>query len=310
MNKALLTTSILAASTLALSVYAAPQQAEEEAREARSEVDVVRDIDADVRGEILDHRPSPDEAMTLQMAVDAPGRSADNRARDQYRNPAETLEFFEVEPHMTVVEIWPGGGWYTEILAPYLYADGTYYAAHFPSDTDSEYFNQARGRFAEKMQQNAVYNRVQVTSFMPGSHHDIAPAGSADRVLTFRNLHNWYMRDGEEGLQAAFDAFYEALRPGGMLGVVDHRLPEDRDASAAEVSGYIKQSWAEKYAKEAGFELVESSDINANERDTADYEGGVWTLPPTLREGDDNREEYMEIGESDRFTLKFRKPEA
>lgn len=309
MNRVLLTTSLLAASTIALSAYAVPQQAEEEAREAREEVDVKRDVDADVRGEILDHRPSPDEPMTLQMAVDSPNRSAENRERDEYRNPKETLEFFEVEPHMTVVEVWPGGGWYTEILAPYLYTEGTYYAAHFPSDTDSDYYNQARGRFTEKLQQNAAYNQVQVTDFMPGSHHEIAPEGSADRVLTFRNLHNWYMRDGEEGLQNAFDAFYEALRPGGILGVVDHRLPEDRDDSDAEVSGYIKQSWAEKYAKEAGFELVASSDINANERDTADYEGGVWTLPPTLREGDENRDEYMDIGESDRFTLKFKKPE-
>ncbi|RUO24092.1 methyltransferase [Aliidiomarina minuta] len=306
-----LITSALAASLMAGAAYALPQTAAEEALEQQeAEEEILTDPDHEL---LLDEGHEPfinvDEPPTLQQAVDAASRDPDNRARDEFRNPAETLEFFDVQPHMTVVEIWPGAGWYTEILAPYLYATGTYYAAHFPEDTESAYFSEARGRYAQFLQSSAIYENVQVTSFMPGSEHEIAPEGSADRVLTFRNLHNWYMRDGEEGMENAFDAFYAALRPGGILGVVDHRLPEDRDDDEVSTSGYMKQSWAVKYAEEAGFELVASSEINANPADTADYADGVWTLPPTMRRGDEDAQRYLDIGESDRFTLKFRKPE-
>ncbi|WP_241972380.1 class I SAM-dependent methyltransferase [Aliidiomarina soli] len=274
------------------------------------DLDLVRDV-AGENGELQqnqDNAWSDVESMTLQQAIAAPHRSAANRQRDEYRNPRETLEFFAIEPDMTVVEIWPGAGWYTEILAPYLAANGTFYAAHFPADTDSDYFNNARNNFLERMQSSNVYSKVQVTEFSPGSAHDIAPEGSADMVLTFRNLHNWYMNGGDESVSEAFDAFYRALRPGGVLGVVDHRLPEDRDSEQARSSGYIKQSWAIEMAEQAGFELEDSSEVNANARDTADYEEGVWTLPPSLRTGDEGGE-FSQIGESDRFTLKFRKPE-
>lgn len=315
MKVALLTASVLAC------IYATPVyswQQEEPPRDPEvveenepEELDVTREpaseaeLDDNADNEALSDQVQP---MSVQEAVNAPHREARNRQRDQYRNPVDTLEFFEIEGDMTVVEIWPGGGWYTEILAPLLAAEGTYYAAHFPAETNSDYFRNARANFLERMQSSNVYQNVQVTEFAPGQAHDIAPEGSADRVLTFRNLHNWHMNGGEEAVAQAFDAFYRALRPGGMLGLVDHRLPEDRDDQQAQTSGYVKQSWTISMAEQAGFELIESSEINANARDTADYDGGVWTLPPTLRDGDEDGQ-FSEIGESDRFTLKFRKPE-
>lgn len=275
------------------------------------ELDVVRDID-DEEQEVDRPRDEPwgetDQPMSLQQAVDAPHRDARNRERDRYRNPAQTLEFFGVQPDMTVVEIWPGAGWYTEILGAYLAAEGTLYAAHFPADAESEFQRNARASYGHTLEQSNVYRSVNITEFAPGSHHDIAPEGSADMVLTFRNLHNWYMRGGDDAVEEAFKAFYTALRPGGVLGIVDHRLPEDRDDSQASSTGYVKQSWAIEAAEQAGFEFVDSSEVNANPRDTADHEGGVWALPPTLRHGDEDAV-YSSIGESDRFTLKFRKPE-
>ncbi|RUO34147.1 class I SAM-dependent methyltransferase [Aliidiomarina sanyensis] len=248
--------------------------------------------------------------QALKEAIAAEHRTPAFVDRDHYRNPYETLNFFDVQPDMTVVEIWPGAGWYTEILAPYLHESGTLYAAHFPADHEREMYRNSRARFEEKMASHDVYENVIVTSFAPGVAHDIAPEGSADRVITFRNLHNWFMQGQEQGITDAFDAFYAALKPGGILGIVDHRLPEDRDDDAMHASGYMKASWARAFAEAAGFEYVGSSEVNANPNDTADHEGGVWALPPTLRHGDNDRERYQSIGESDRFTLKFRKPEA
>lgn len=230
-------------------------------------------------------------------------------ARDQYRNPQETLAFFGLTPNMTVVEVWPGAGWYTEILGPYLQDQGQLYAAHFSPDHSREFYRNARANFEQKMQ-NPLFSGVELTTFDLDEATPIAPAGSADMVLTFRNLHNWYMQKGDEGLSIAFATFYDALKPGGVLGVVDHRLPETRDDADMAGSGYMKESWAIAFAEAAGFEFVEASAINANPRDNANHEGGVWALPPTLRHGDTDREHYLEIGESDRFTLKFRKPEA
>lgn len=314
MNKSVITLSILASlyagQALSVQQEEPPTNPEVVEENEPDELDVVRDVD-DEGSELeeadfnLDMDISP---MTLQQAVDAPSRRPQNRDRDMYRNPQETLEFFGIEPEMTVVEVWPGAGWYSEIIAPFLAAEGTFYAAHFPEDTDSDFYRTARGNYLDFLNTSNVYANVQVTEFDPGNAHDIAPEGSADMVLTFRNLHNWYMRDGEEGLEQAMDAFYQALRPGGVLGVVDHRLPEDRDDEDAETSGYIKQSWVVEAAERAGFELEDESDINANPDDTADHDDGVWALMPTLRGGDPDGS-LMEVGESDRFTLKFRKPE-
>lgn len=259
-----------------------------------------------------DSTETPDSgAMSLEQAVNNnPARSADNLSRDRHRHPIETLTFFEVEPDMTVVEIWPGGGWYTEILAPYLKEQGKLYAAHFPQSETREYYVNSRASFIERVAKDPAFSDITVTEFAPMEDSAIAPAGTADRVLTFRNLHNWYMNAGEEGVEAAFATFYKALKPGGILGVVDHRLPENRPNTHMDSSGYMKQSLAVKAAEAAGFQLVKASDINANPDDTADHPRGVWTLPPTLGLGEQDRERYQGIGESDRFTLKFKKPES
>lgn len=253
---------------------------------------------------------TPVMADQLAEIISAPHREASSH-RDRYRHPLETLNFFDVQPNMTVVEIWPGaGGWYTEILAPYLQENGKLYAAQFNADSTVEYYRDSRKQFIEKMQASpTLYRDVKVTTFNPPVHVDLAPEGSADRVLTFRNIHNWYMRGGgDERVQAAFSAFYKALKPGGILGIVEHRLPSSRPLTDQENSGYMREDYVIKMAKQAGFQLVSSSSINANPADSADHPEGVWTLPPTLRLGDKKREHYIAIGESDRMTLKFLKP--
>lgn len=244
----------------------------------------------------------------LQLAVKHHGRSAENVARDQYRHPVETLSFFEIKPSSAVVEISPGSGWYTEILAPLLAAHGTYYAAHFPAHSDSDYYKRNLAAFTEKLASDQAYNRVQLTEFAPGNSSAIAPAGSADVVLTFRNLHNWYSNGGDDGMVTIFKDFYKALKPGGVLGVVEHRLPADKTAGDWVKSGYFPQQLAIELAQKAGFVFEGSSEINANPKDSADYPGGVWTLPPVLRLKEQDKDKYLAIGESDRMTLKFRKP--
>lgn len=245
----------------------------------------------------------------IQAAVDHPSRTEANKTRDNFRNPVATLHFFGVQPQHTVVEISPGAGWYTEILAPLLHDEGTLYAAHFPANSSSDFAQRSRAAFREKMASHPIYSRVQLSEFAPVEGVQIAPDNSADRVLTFRNLHNWYMQGGDDAMRLAFNHFYRALKPGGVLGVVEHRLPEDRRDSDWVNSGYFPQSLAIELATEAGFEFVGSSDVNANPRDTADHPRGVWTLPPSLRLGEQDRDRYLAIGESDRMTLKFRKPQ-
>ncbi len=241
-----------------------------------------------------------DEVLTAEHRQDA-------AQRDQYRHPAETLEFFDVQPDMTVVEIWPGGGWYTDILAPYLRDQGKLYAAHFNPESDVEYFRKSRQKFEENLQAKPeLFDQVAITTFDPPAMTDIAPAGSVDRVLTFRNVHNWYMRGGgDDRLGAAFSAFYKALKPGGILGVVDHRLAANRPLSDQDASGYMNEEYVIKVAEQAGFRLLDKSDINANPADTTLHPKGVWTLPPSLRLGEEKRDYYVSIGESDRMTLKF-----
>ncbi|MCU4677179.1 methyltransferase [Catenovulum sp. 2E275] len=247
-------------------------------------------------------------ADNLDKALINETRTTDNIKRDNYRHPKQTLEFFEVKPNQTVVEIWPGAGWYSEILAPYLQAEGKYYAAHFPLDTKVSYFQKSREQYQQRLKSNTAYSDVIITEFNPLTHTDIAPANSADTVLTFRNLHNWYMNGGEDAAISAFKSFYKALKPGGILGVVDHQMPENLDQNANKNSGYVKMSQAISWALQAGFELEASSEINANPKDSAEHPKGVWTLPPSLRLGEENKHKYLAIGESDRFTLKFRKP--
>jgi len=247
------------------------------------------------------------DADTLRTVIDSPHRSEASSARDEYRHPFETLEFFRVRPNMTVVEIWPGAGWYTEILAPYLKESGTYYAAHFPADTEVDYFRRSLAGFEAKLAAAPeLYGEVNLVALDPDKGVLNVPDGSADRVLTFRNVHNWLRNDGE---QTAFDLFFRVLKPGGILGVVEHRGNPGIDRAAMLNTGYMDEETMIGLATNAGFVLDGRSDINANLRDTKDHPKGVWTLPPNLRLGDENRERYQAIGESDRMTLRFRKPE-
>ena len=248
-------------------------------------------------------RQGPD-AAALAAAVGAPGRSPANVARDRYRHPAETLAFFGVRPDDSVVEIWPGGGWYTEVLAPYLSSGTLTVAAPWPKG-----LNRVRGLVGADPK---TYGKLNYAAFPAGEGEPGVPAGSADVVLTFRNVHNWLMgpdSDGGEGAARAFAQMFAMLKPGGTLGVVDHRLPEDADAERERSSGYVKVSTVRKLAEDAGFAFVAASQINANPNDSADWEKGVWTLPPVLTLKEQDRARYEAIGESDRMTLKFRKPE-
>lgn len=252
----------------------------------------------------------PAADMTLNQILVSGHREPANMARDGARHPVETLTFFGVKPNHTVVEISPGGGWYTEILAPYLRDSGKLYAAHYNPDDTGEYFKKNLAKYTEKLAATpAVYDKVELTVFSPPEKVAVAPAGSADVVVTFRNVHNWWMRNGGDAkVQASFKAMYDALKPGGVLGVVEHRLPAARPQSDQEKSGYMHEAYVIKMAESVGFKLDAKSEINANPKDTADHEGGVWSLPPTLGNGEKDRAKYIAIGESDRMTLRFVKP--
>lgn len=234
-------------------------------------------------------------------------RSPEHRARDRYRHPLETLAFFEMTPGMTVVEIFPGGGWYTEILAPYVKGKGKLYAAGFDETSDNRFLSQSAKRFQAKLTADPDrYGEVSVTVLAPPTKTAIAPAGSADRVLTFRNVHNWMAAGTAE---TVFAAMFKALKPGGLLGLVEHRGAEGAEQDPRARSGYVSEAHVIELAEAAGFKLLATSEINANPKDRKDYEQGVWTLPPTLRLKDKDRAQYLTIGESDRMTLKFIKPQ-
>ena len=246
--------------------------------------------------------------QALGAAIAAPTRTEANRARDKYRHPYETLSFFGVKPNDTVVEIWPGGGWYTEILAPYLAAGG---GRLILATLDGQPGGVARLQAAHP----AVYGGLTTATFPAFDSAAVrVPDGTADVVLTFRNVHNWrmgYRRDDKADYSAeAFRQIYAMLKPGGVLGIVDHRLPENASAERELNSGYIKESTVKRLAQQAGFQLVAQSQVNANPKDSADWPDGVWTLPPSLALKDKDREKYLAIGESDRMTLKFVKPAA
>ena len=244
---------------------------------------------------------SGNSQLSLRAAVATPTRTAANVLRDRHRHPVETLSFFGVQPDQTVVEIWPGGGWYTEILAPYLDAGGGTYIVAAPERS----LTGVRKLIAANP---ATYQRVQIANFpIPAAGGTPVAPGSADVVLTFRNVHNWMM--GKEPFDAeAFRQMYAMLKPGGTLGVVEHRLPAGADDARQLKSGYIKVATVQRLAEAAGFRLAASSEVNANSLDTTDHPEGVWTLPPNFRLGDTDRAKYAAIGESDRMTLKFVKP--
>jgi predicted methyltransferase len=250
---------------------------------------------------------SPPSAVTRQLdaAITGAHRTEEQRARDVYRHPRETLLFFGLRPDQTVVEIWPDGGWYTRLIAPVVRDAGLYVAALPPVVAGNANSENRRRNYVELIAAApALLDRTQITSWEIGSGN-LGPDGSADLVLTFRNLHNW-MRAGNA--EAALRDFYRVLRPGGTLGVEEHRGNEARPQDPRAASGYVNQSYAIRMIESAGFRLVAASEINANPKDTKDHPEGVWTLPPSLELGEKDRAKYLAIGESDRFTLKFIKP--
>ena len=239
----------------------------------------------------------------LTVTISNPDRAAAFKARDAVRHPAEELSFFGLKPNMTVIELWPGSGYWSEILGPYLAASGKYYVALPPSGDKEEDEGTAKWRARMATHKDRIGKITETT--LGKDHYEIGPPNSADLVLTFRNLHNWVNGGYAD---AALSACFRALKPGGILGVEDHRGRTDRPQDPKAESGYLREDYAVALAKKAGFELVGSSEINANPKDTKDWVDGVWTLPPTLSQGEKDRARYMAIGEADNFVLKFRKP--
>lgn len=244
--------------------------------------------------------------LALNEIVKLDHRADKNKARDKYRHPVQTLEFFEIKPNHTVVEINPSGGWYTEVIGPYLKDEGTLYLAIFDKNSKKSYAKKYNKKIKKLVSDSRLYGDVQFTVIDDSVKiGPVAPKNSADRVVTFRNIHGW-VRNGKD--KEAFKAFFEALKPGGLLGVVQHRLPEKMKQDDKAKTGYVHESFVIKLAEEAGFKLVGKAEINANPKDTAKHKNGVWTLPPALRADDSMKEKYKKVGESDRMTLKFKKP--
>ncbi len=244
----------------------------------------------------------------LDSAIAGPHRSAANKARDAYRRPKETLLFLGIKPGMTVAEIWPDSGWFAEILAPALRDSGRYVAAQYPIEhaTTSAGRRAARQAFDAKLRANpAVYDKVVVSDLAAPDRLAMVPPGTADMVLSFRSVHVWAFRGHDDVM---FKAAFDAQKPGGILGVEDHRAPEGTPKQKQVDSGYMSESYVIAAAEKAGFRLDARSEINANPRDTRDYGKGVWALPPSFAYGEQDRAKYMAIGESDRMTLRFVKP--
>ena len=232
----------------------------------------------------------------LQAALNGKERSAANVARDAARHPAQTLSFFGLKADMTVVELAPGGGWYTEILAPYLRDHGKLILAGVGPKLKTTLDAQAQ-----------FYDKVQIGVFEPANKIDFAAKNSVDMVLTFRNVHNW-MSVNPHAAKDVFQSAYDALKSGGVFGVVEHRLPEAITHDEKGSTGYVHQSHVIQLAESVGFKLLAQSEMNANPKDNAKHENGVWALPPTLINKDKDQAQYLSIGESDRMTLKFVKP--
>ncbi|MGS0694031.1 class I SAM-dependent methyltransferase [Shewanella sp. 0m-4] len=240
----------------------------------------------------------------LEAAVNSDFRPAQNTARDEYRHPEQTLSFFDIKPSDTVIELWPGGGWYAEILAPYLANEGQYIAGNFDTHPEDEkarngYRPKAGKRFEQWLEDNsAKLGSASTVTFDPPAYYKMGADNSVDVVLTFRNLHNWAMKGY---LEPVLDSAYKVLKPGGIFGIVEHRANPGMDVK----TGYMEQAEVIKLAEKAGFTFVASSEVNANAKDTKDYPKGVWTLPPRLALDEQDKEKYLAIGESDRMTLKF-----
>lgn len=249
-----------------------------------------------------------DSAITTALAGE--WRSPENKARDQYRHPRQTLQFFGVGPDKTVIEITPGAGWYTEVLAPMLKEKGRYVAvlndaSKMPNERSQAFYGKMNTTLKTRIADNADVFGTPAFVLIDPAAPVFGETGSADIVLTFRNVHNWAMADQEA---AMFEAFFEVLKPGGVLGVVEHRAQADAEFEKIKKSGYLPEEYVINLALKAGFILDARSEINANPKDTKDHPGGVWNLPPTLSQKEKDREKFVAIGESDRMTLRFKKP--
>ena len=242
----------------------------------------------------------------LKKISHAKHRSEKNILRNNYRHPVETLSFFGVKPDMKVVEISPGAGWYTEILAPYLKSDGELYLAIFSDKSKKSYAPKLNKKIKKLLTNKKIAGKIHFTTMESPNHiGPVAPNNSVDRVLTFRNIHNW-MKDGK--LEESLKTFFKALKPGGVLGVVEHRAKMKTKQDPKAKSGYVREDYVIKMALAQGFEFVAKSEINANYNDSTKHPKGVWTLAPSFRMKEVNKAKYLAIGESDRMTLKFKKP--
>jgi predicted methyltransferase len=246
-----------------------------------------------------------DAPASLKNAVESELRTEANKSRDKYRHPAETLAFFGLKPNMTIVEIYPGAGWYMEIISPYVAKEGKYVMAMPYTDRKKAYMVANEEKIMNWMKNNPeISTKMTIKGYDLPTRTELGPENSVDMVVTFRNVHNWITIKAEK---QAFASFFKVLKPGGVLGVVEHReLPNKIDPLVK--SGYVREKDVIKMAEKAGFKLVAKSEINANPKDTKNHPAGVWTLPPSLRLGDKEKEKYLAIGESDRMTLKFIKP--
>lgn len=244
----------------------------------------------------------------LTQIINSEHRAESNQVRDQYRHPQQTLEFFGITSDMTIIEVWPGKGWYTEILAPYIkQGGGQFIAAGFPQHSGPKWRQNMQAEYQAWLSASPKhYDQTKLVELGPPSFWNLGLDESVDSVLTFRNVHNW-LKGGYD--TEMFAAFYRVLKPGGILGVTDHRAAINTDLTAMKTSGYLDQDLVIALAQKAGFILDATSEINANPKDSKDHPKGVWTLPPTLRLGEQDKNHYLKIGESDRMTLLFRKPQ-
>ncbi len=254
------------------------------------------------------HAAANENIDQLSALADGDHRSDAYKARNQYRHPAQTLDWFGIRNDMTVVEISPGaGGWYSEILAPYLRDNGNFYVGSYDSESEVEYYRRSYQKYADKLAaEPEIYGKVSMFEFAPPNKPDLQPEGQADMVLTFRNVHNWLNNDTADQI---FAAIYKVLKPGGTLGLVTHRGEEHMVGKEWSKQGYVPEAEVIRLAQQAGLQFVDKAEINANPKDTKDHPKGVWTLPPAYRLKDEDREKYAAIGESDRMTMKFVKPE-
>lgn len=242
----------------------------------------------------------------LRDTVQAPHRDSANKARDQWRHPVQTLQFFEVQPNHSVLEVSPGGGWYSEILAPYLKGEGQLTLAVFSDKSDKEYRVKMNQALKEKMAKSSEdYGKVEFVTFEPPVVGPLGKDQQYDRIVTFRNIHSWLP---EKQVEEVFKEFFRVLKPGGVLGIVQHRLPETAKPDEVKTRGYVKESTVVRLAEAAGFALAAKSEINSNPKDKASHPKGVWTLAPGYALEKQDRAKYEAIGESDRMTLRFVKP--